>query len=89
MSAERSQRLLENDQDNYYTKTLKRKYPFQEGRELPGDLVKMVPEKGLPLRGLLTLEEANAHRLALMVERTQQQQHHHQWFDSGYSFCEH
>ena len=88
MSPKLSQRLLENGQEKHDTKTLKRKYPFQEGPKLPGELMEKVPGKGLPLQGLLTLEEANAHRLALMDERTQHQLHH-QRFVSGYSFCEH
>lgn len=62
---------------------------LKSGQRLPQEIVKMVREEVGGSR-LMTREEAEAHRLALMDERTTiQEDLTEQWFEIGYSFCEH
>ncbi|KAK0703911.1 hypothetical protein B0T26DRAFT_657139 [Lasiosphaeria miniovina] len=57
---------------------------------LPAEVVDMVRAEGKLAEGLMTLDEARQHRVALMEERS----HFHQrsegeWNNTEYSFCEH
>ncbi|KAK8057996.1 hypothetical protein PG994_008444 [Apiospora phragmitis] len=57
---------------------------------LPPEVVDMVRQNGVVPEGLMSREEARAHRLKLMDERSQFDQSAEQdWFSGDYNFCEH
>lgn len=59
-------------------------------RRLPPEIVDMVRQQGVVPAGLLSREEARAHRLKLMDERSQfDKTAEDVWFQGDYNFCEH
>ncbi|KAK7963383.1 hypothetical protein PG988_010357 [Apiospora saccharicola] len=57
---------------------------------LPPEIVDMVRKQGIVPAGLMSREEARAHRLKLMDERSQHDKTaEDMWFQAGYNFCEH
>lgn len=62
-----------------------------KGNRLPNELVDMIRKTyGVPMEGLMSLEEAKEHRLRMMEERTA----HEGWTNESsdietYNFCEH
>ncbi|KAK8034017.1 hypothetical protein PG993_009012 [Apiospora rasikravindrae] len=62
----------------------------QQNRLLPPEIVDMVRKNGLVLDGLMSREEAEAHRLKLMDERSRfDESAKTDWYSGDYNFCEH
>ncbi len=60
------------------------------GNRLPAEVMEMVRREKVKLDGLMTLDEAREHRLALMDERSAfVTENVREWQQQTYGFCEH
>jgi hypothetical protein len=57
---------------------------------LPNEVLDLIYDGGVVPKNLMSVEEAKAHRLKLMKERSQFHDHaKEEWFQLCYNFCEH
>lgn len=56
---------------------------------LPAEVIDMIRREQVKPDGLMTVQEARKHRLALMAERSAFVEKNEQEWQYGYSFCEH
>ncbi|KAK3301692.1 uncharacterized protein B0T15DRAFT_321335 [Chaetomium strumarium] len=90
MPPELFQLLLEKGADRVVKPTEELVSKVSSSNRLPVELMQMIRRENVVPDGLMTADEARAHRLALMEERSAFSRNaEHEWTTTAYSFCEH
>jgi hypothetical protein len=90
MPPELFQLLLEKGADRVVKPTEELVSKVSSSNRLPVEIMEMIRRENVVPEALMTADEARAHRLALMEERSAFVRNNEQkWSSTAYSFCEH